>query len=144
MKGDYQTIKILTPTTNGFPWLAKLSGGLFGKQVDGAAFTMNTGDIPYILVHFDHQVRKMTLEVVEVGSGKSWHTAFHETYIGRNTSATGFFALSWDGATTAGNKTYTVPNGRYVLRMTIEKPLSDGAPNDFETWTSPEFSIVRP
>ena len=34
-KGDFQALQVLTPTANGFPWLAKRTGGVFTKQPRG-------------------------------------------------------------------------------------------------------------
>ena len=149
-KGDYQSITVLTPTANGFPWLARQVGPSLFK-VPGAppngntTFTMVGLDIPQVVLHLDHQSRMLRVEVVDAASGKSWHRAVEVEYFGRNTTATGIFALPFDGVTTAGNKEYTVPNGTYVLKMTVLKALGDEAnPAHTETWTSPSFTIARP
>jgi subtilisin family serine protease len=143
-KGDYQSIQVLTPTANGFPWLAKLNaaGTTFSNQPSGASYTMAGNDIPFILAHFDHQSRRVRLEVKDAVSGKSWHRAYDLDYFGRNSTATGFFDFPWDGMTTAGNKIHTVPNGQYVITMTVFKAL--GNDSDVETWTSPVITIARP
>ena len=39
-KGDYQSTQVLTPTANGFPWLASLAGTTYTNQPGGATFTM--------------------------------------------------------------------------------------------------------
>ena len=42
-------------------------------------------------------------------------------------------------------KTKTVPNGTYMLKLSVLKPLGD--PNnasDWETFTTPKFTIARP
>ena len=144
-RGDYQSIQVLVPTANGFPWLARLVGSNFVRQTTGATFTMASGDIPYMLVHLDHQSRRFRVEIVDAISGKSWHRAFDEEYMPRNSTATGFFAFDWDGETLGGGKTYTVPNGSYVMKLTVTKALGDAAdPAHTETWTSPVFNIARP
>lgn len=125
-KGDYQSIQVLTPTANNFPWLAKLAGSSLFNQAGGATYTLQGGDIPYFIVHLDHQSRKMMLEVFDT-AGKSWHRAYQQEYVGRNSAATSFFSFSWDGVTTAGNKTYTIPDGQYVIRLTVLKALGDSA-----------------
>src|SRR5262249_50126665 len=48
-KGDYQAIQVLTPTSNGYPWLAKKNGASFEDQREGATFTLKNGDVPYIV-----------------------------------------------------------------------------------------------
>ena len=69
--GDYQAIVALTPTPFGFPWLAKLVGPNLVNQPDGAAFTLVGDDVPFILFHLDHQVRKLKMEVINLVTGES-------------------------------------------------------------------------
>ena len=46
---------------------------------------------------------------------------------------------------TSGNKVYTVPDGRYIVKLTVRKALGDDAnPAHVETWTSPVITIDRP
>ncbi|HEY5802699.1 MAG TPA: S8 family serine peptidase [Lysobacter sp.] len=144
--GDYQLRQVLVPTANGFPWLAKLSGGFFNNQPAGASYTMVGDDIPFFLVHHDHQAREMRLDVYEAGSGKLWYTAYKEEFLGRNSTSTGFFAYSWDGITTKNkNKQLVVPNGSYVLRLYVLKALGDeNNPAHWEQWQSPVVTIARP
>jgi len=144
--GDYQSIQALAPTTYGFPWLAGLSGGIFYKVTapEDWTYTMAGGDIPYFLIHFDHQTALMRMEVFST-SGKAWHRAYQEEYLPRNSTATGFFAFPWDGKTLAGNKTYTVPDGEYIVKVSVLKALGDASnPADWEVWTSPVIVIDRP
>jgi hypothetical protein len=142
--GDYQARQVLVPTTFGFPWLAKLSGASYFNQPGGASYSMAGTDTPFFLIHFDHQPRLVRMEVVDV-SGKSWHRAFETEYLGRNSTATGFFAFGWDGVTTSGNKSYVVPNGRYVVKLSVLKALGDAAnPAHWERWDSPVVTVARP
>lgn len=144
-KGDYQSIQVLVPTASGFPLLAKQSGTSFIPQPAGATFTLQGTDIPFILVHLEHQVRELRLEVFDADTGKAWHRALSQNYVGHNSTATGFFSISWDGTTTSGNKAYQVPNGRYVVKMTVRKALGDDTnPAHVETWSSPVITIARP
>ncbi|HVF62759.1 MAG TPA: S8 family serine peptidase [Casimicrobiaceae bacterium] len=144
-KGDYQTIQVLTPTPAGFPWLAKLVGPSFFNQPGGATYTLVSDDVPFFLVHFDHQSRMFRAEVFDANTGKAWHRAFQFDYLGRNATATGFFALAWDGITTSGNKVHTVPDGQYVMKLSVLKALGDdNNPAHWETWTSPVITIDRP
>lgn len=144
-KGDYQSILVLNPTPAGFPWLAKFNGTHFFKQSAGASYTFENGDIPYILVHLDHQVRRLRAEVFDANTGKAWQRAFEFQYVGRNSAATSFFAISWDGLTTAGRRTITVPDGQYIIRLSVQKALGDDDnPAHWETWDSPSFIIDRP
>jgi hypothetical protein len=144
-KGDYQSIQVLVPTATGFPLLAKLAGSSYAPQSGGASYTLQGADIPFVLVHLEHQSRRVKMEVFDANTGKAWHDAFAQNYVGRNSSATGFFALSWDGSTAAGGKTYQVPNGQYVIKLTVLKALGDETnPAHVETWTSPVITIARP
>ena len=143
--GDYQARQVLVPTANGFPWLAKLSGSSYFNQPGGATYDMVGNNIPFFLIHLDHQSRRMRMNVVAAGSGKSWHRALEDEYLGRNSSATGFFAFTWDGITTAGNKSYIVPNGQYIVKLSVLKALGDeNNPAHWERWDSPVITIARP
>jgi len=144
-KGDYQSIPVLVPTSFGFPWLARLVGGSYVNQPGGATYTLASGDVPYFLLHLDHSVRRLRFEVFEAGSGRSWHRILDTEYVGRNSSATSFYAFSWDGATFAGKKVYRVPDGIYIVRVSVLKALGDDAnPAHWESWTSPLVTIDRP
>lgn len=144
-KGDYQSIQVLVPTSNNFPWLAKLVGSSYVNQPAGAAYSMAGTDIPFLLLHLDHQSRLLRFEVFDAVNGKAWQRAYQQEYVPRNSTATSFFAFPWDGLTTAGNRIYTVPNGQYVMKITVVKAL--GTPSDpahVEFWTSPVITIARP
>jgi len=144
-KGDYQSIPVIVPTANGFPWLAKLIGSSYVNQPGGATFNLAAGDIPYILLHLDHSVRRLRMEVFEATSGRAWHRLADMQYFTRNSAATSFYAFGWDGVTFAGKKLYTVPDGRYVVKLSVLKALGDDAnPAHWESWTSPVITIDRP
>jgi minor extracellular serine protease Vpr len=158
-KGDYQSIPVLT---GGFPYLTRLTSctpasllrgldcygtGSYSIVPAGTVFdfTNAINQTPNILVHLDHQVRRLRVEVFEANTNKAWHRAFELEYVGRNSGATSFFAFPWDGTTKGGNKTYVVPNGQYYFKLSIQKALGDdNNPAHWETWTSPMFVIARP
>lgn len=144
--GDYQAKQVLVPTTYGFPWLARLSGTTYYKLTGPAdwTFTMQGGDIPYFLVHLDHQARLLRIEIFSE-KGKAWHRAYNEEYLPRNSGATSFFAFPFDGTTVSGTRTYTVPDGTYYAVLSVLKANGDASnPAHWETWTSPLFVIDRP
>ncbi|MGY3267038.1 S8 family serine peptidase [Lysobacter sp. HA35] len=142
--GDYQARQVLVPTANGFPWLAKLTGSSYFNQPSGAAYTMAGNDIPFFLIHFDHQSAAIRMDVFDADSGRSWHSAFSTQFFGRNSSATGFYAFSWDGTTTQGGRAYTVPNGRYTVLLQVLKANGDSSnPAHWETWRSPVITVAR-
>ena len=141
-KGDYQSIQVLTPTAGGLPLLSRT--GLVSGKVPPASSTFTMADaanMPKVLVHLDHQARRLRIEVQDT-SGKSWHRALDLQYLSRNSTSTNFNAYTIDGTTVAGNKTYTLPNGTYTLTLSVQKAL--GGDGDWETWTSPAFTIARP
>ena len=152
-KGDYQSIQVLVPTANGFPWLASLSNGNFIKQPAGASYTLQGNDVPFFLVHLDHQSQRIEFEILEAATGQPVHPVFHDFIdlenVGRNSSATGFFSFSWDGTRLHSNggkgKTKEVPNGQYVVVLKVLKALGDANnPSHWETWTSPVVTLARP
>jgi hypothetical protein len=147
LKGDYQSLIAMAPTAVGFPWLVRLVDGTFeGQPPDETwTYTLADGDVPYVLAHFDYGVRKLLFEVFDANSGRWWFSFVDEDYLGRNETATGFYALPFDGTTFVGKKTFTVPDGTYVIRAFGLKPLGEAwDPADWETWTSPPFTIARP
>lgn len=144
--GDYQGIQVLTSGPYGFPWLALLYGGSYYQLTDPSdwTFTMQGNDIPFFLVHFDHQAQVFRMDIYSA-NGKSWKRAYNENYLPRNSTTTGFFAFPFDGTTFAGTKLYVVPDGEYYAVISVLKALGNpGNPADWETWTSPNFVIDRP
>jgi len=151
LKGDYQSFTVLTPTANGFPWLAKTTNGsTFSNNAAGVPYTMAGLDIPFFAIHLDHQSRRIRLEAFDAATGKAWHRVSDDEYVGRNSTATGFFAFAWDGTTFTGkgknlSQWRTAPNGRYVVKVSVLKALGDeDNPAHWETWTSPVITIARP
>ena len=154
-KGDYQSILAVTPTPNGFPWLAKVVGTSYVNQPSGATFTLEGADIPYFLVHFDHQVARLEMRIVDAATGLPVHPVFSnvfvEHYLPRNSTSTSFFAFPWDGTRSHDNGKGTldhrkvVANGTYKVILRALKALGDEAnPAHWETWTSPVITIARP
>ncbi len=147
--GDYQSIVHMSPTTFGFPWLARLVGTSYVKQSDGAVFTMQGDDIPYFLAHFDHQARGFRIEIYEAGTDWYWRRALQEEFLPRNSTTTSFYAFPFDGYTFSGfpplGNTIILPDGEYYAVLQTLKALGDERnAADWETWTSPVFVIDRP
>ena len=149
-KGDYQSTRVLTPTTLGLPWLAQWVVSDYFNRPTGGTYTMVGDDIPYVLLHLDHQSRRIRLEAFDAVSGKAWHRVSDDEYVTRNSTPGGFFSFPWDGNTFQGkgknaNQVIQVPNGRYVVKVSVLKALGDeNNPADWETWTSPTITIARP
>lgn len=150
-KGDYQSTQVLTPTANGFPWLASLAGATYtNRNATGWTYSMVGSDIPYFLMHLDHHSRRIRLEAFDAVTGQSWYRVSDDEYVTRNSTPGGFFAFTWDGTTFTGkgktaNQWYTAPNGQYIVKVSVLKALGDESnPAHWETWTSPVITIARP
>jgi minor extracellular serine protease Vpr len=159
LKGDYQSKPVLVPTAFGFPLIGRattciriVDGACIGGNytIPPAGYIYNLTSVfesPSILVHLDHQVRRLRVEVFDANTGRAWHRAFDLQYVGRNSTSTSFFALNWDGTTVRGNsgQVVVVPDGTYVLKLSVLKALGDDSnPAHWETWTSPAITIDRP
>jgi hypothetical protein len=143
--GDYQAIQVFTLT--GFPLLAELTPAGFVPLPAGGIFTMTGDDVPFILLHLNHQVANLKMEVIDATTGTSFDFADDEDFVGRNSQANSFFAFAWDGTTTRrpGGRLRTVPNGTYRIDLSILKALGDPRnPAHFERWSSPSITIARP
>jgi minor extracellular serine protease Vpr len=151
--GDYQHQQVLTSVgTTGFPWFAKLSGTTLTRvTADGQVFTLTGTDFPYLAFHLNIPARQFNVQV-ENADGSFVHPVHNyadaESFLPRNSSATSFFTFAWDGTRAqdnGNNKRKVLPNGTYKLKMSVLKPLGNPAnPADWETFTTPAFTIARP
>lgn len=146
-KGDYQGFPVLVPTTASppFPRLTKLVGTSFVPQPLGASYSLQGNDLPWIEFHVDHPVEVLRWEIFDASTGQPWHRALNEKFFPRNSGATSFFRVGWGGLTARGKQVLTVPNGVYVLKLSIKKALGDDEdPTHWESWTSPPITLARP
>jgi hypothetical protein len=142
-KGDYQEKVVLESTPYDFPWLARLEGDGYYREEEGATFTMADGDLPYVLIHLEHQASRLRIGVRPADGGPVSYF-LDEEYMGRNSTPTGFFAFSFDGIVMKGKKETVVPDGEYVIQVEVLKALGKEKDSDhWETWTSPVFTIER-
>lgn len=143
-KGDYQSIQVLNPGTNGFPWLATLNGTSYTRctAVAGCSYSLASSSTrPYILFHMAHFARYYKVEVLDNATGQSKGLIDEEEYLSRSASPAGFFTLSWDGTTSQGVQ----PNGVYRIRISVLKALGDSSnPAHWETWDSLPITVARP
>ena len=119
----------------------------------------STDEIPNLLIHFDHQVRHLELQIVDAATGKPVHPVFsnylERNFIARNglrPPAGGPFntdpntddvtAFPWDGTRMHDNGTGTpdhrkvVPDGQYKIVVKALKALGDPSnPAHWETYT---------
>jgi subtilisin family serine protease len=142
--GDYQDLTILAPTaTVPAPFIVDFNDALATPFTPQTVYTLaDLDNVPTIVVHLRHQARKLRVEARST-TGKMWHRAYDENYVIRNSSqgTTGYFVLPWDGTTIAGKKLYTVPDGDYVLRLSVLKAGSD---TEWESYTFAPITIDRP
>ncbi len=117
----------------------------------GDTFTLQGFDMPYILIHFDHQVQVFQVRIFNA-NGSPVHPvhnfALRQEYLPRNSTTTGFFAFAWDGTRLQDNgndKVKLVADGQYYLVVEALKANGDANnPAHWETWTSPVINIDRP
>jgi minor extracellular serine protease Vpr len=143
-KGDYQSVRALNPAASAFGNPILRPSLTFGANAS-VSFNPDAGEVAWIILHLDHAVRRLRMEVFDAHSGRAWHRAYEEEYRGRHGTAGGFTGFAWDGITVAGKRTHTVPNGDYIMKVSVLKALGDdNNPAHWETWTSPVITIARP
>ncbi len=144
-KGDYQAIQILTPTVKGYPWLIDQNKQ---NQATGATFTLQSGNSPAILAHFEHAARTVTMDVFEATKMKPYGRAMTDDYHAQDPAATGTTAADtfvWNGTTVLNKAILKVPNGKYVIKLSALKALGNASnPADWEVWTSPIITLNHP
>jgi len=147
-KGDYQSIQVLKPTATIYGQVPALVNR-YGL-VSSGPFTMVNYDYPIVLFHVNHPARLIRFEAIDAVTGRSWHRIWESDYIGRDLNPNGYYPLWWDGTTYVargnnGVQWYNVPNGRYVIKISVLKALGDATnPDHWETWSSPVVEIARP
>jgi minor extracellular serine protease Vpr len=170
-KGDYQSI-VAVPNA---PVVGKLRAPFIkAQQIYDAApanevWTLQSPDeIPNVLIHFDHQVRHLELQVVDAATGAPLHPVFSNIvvrdFVARNglrppvggpynTDANNddVTAFPWDGTRMHDNGAGTpdhrkaVPDGSYKIVVRALKAGGDPKnPAHWETWTTPTITIDRP
>jgi minor extracellular serine protease Vpr len=155
--GDYQAREILKdPNFGGSPPVIVPSS--FVDTSPSTPFSddhftfANADEIPYLWLHMDHQARELLVEVLAdpaAGPAKPSQvkfTAFAFDFMPRSSTATGYFALPWDGFVTDGKKKLMeIPDGEYVMRVSVLKPLTNrNDPASWEVELTNAFTIDRP
>jgi minor extracellular serine protease Vpr len=151
MVGDYQSVKVLTG--DGLPTLAQLDATGNLAPVSGhPVYTMQNFDYPFVLLHLDYPVSDLRLDIFRVG-WRGFLTPIAPNYrswvktgpAGKDPSYQYFY---FDGSYTtlgAKGKQFPIQNGTYVITITVTKALASGhSRGNYETWTSPTFSITQP
>jgi minor extracellular serine protease Vpr len=161
--GDYQSLPVLTGASCGLPAVFQVKAGsadpCLGPGISrlgagGAAFSLQGSDVPILLFHLNHQARRLNIQVFK-SDGSPVHPVFNyvtqQEFLGRNSAATTFFEFDWDGTRSQdngggnGDHRKAVPNGRYILKLSVLKALGNaGNPADWETFTTPPITLARP
>jgi minor extracellular serine protease Vpr len=161
--GDYQSLPVLTAANCGLPAVfqlrtgsadACLGAGISRLGATGATFTLQGSDVPILLFHLNHQVRTLNIQVFKA-DGSPVHPVFNyvtqQEFLGRNSAATTFFEFDWDGTRSHdngggnGDHRKVVPNGRYILKLSVLKALGNASNSaDWETFTTPPITLARP
>jgi minor extracellular serine protease Vpr len=165
-KGDYQSLPVLTGAGCNLPAVFQLKSGasdscpaLAGAPIQrlgasGGTFTMQGSDFPILLYHLNHQVRRLSIQVYKA-DGSPVHPVFNYAtqleYLPRNSAATSFFEFDWDGTRSQdngggnGDHRKVVPNGTYILKLSVLKALGDASnPAHWETYSTPPITLARP
>jgi hypothetical protein len=161
--GDYQSLPVLTAANCGLPAVfqlragsadACLGAGISRLGATGGTFTLQGSDVPILLFHLNHQVRTLNIQVFKA-DGSPVHPVFNyvtqQEFLGRNSAATAFFEFDWDGTRSNdngggnGDHRKVVPNGRYILKLSVLKALGNASNSaDWETFTTPPITLARP
>jgi hypothetical protein len=74
-----------------------------------------------------------------------------DDFLGRNSAAQTFFEFDWNGTRSQdngggnGDHRKVVPNGRYVLKLSVLKALGNASnAAAWETFTTPLITLARP
>ena len=104
-----------------------------------------------MLFHLNLPARKANIQI-ENADGSFVHPVFNyalkQEFLSRNGTTSAYFSVAWDGTRgqdNGNNKRKVVPNGTYMLKLSVLKPLGDeNNPADWETFTTPAFNVARP
>jgi minor extracellular serine protease Vpr len=161
--GDYQSLPALTSAGCSLPAVFQIragsgdgclrAAGIARLDATGATFTLRGNDFPILLFHLNHQVRKLNIQVFK-SDGSAVHPKFNyvtqQEFLGRNSGASTFFEFDWDGTRSHdngggnGDHRKAVPNGRYILKLSVLKALGNESNSaDWETFTTPPITLAR-
>jgi minor extracellular serine protease Vpr len=165
-KGDYQSIVALPNA----PVIGKQNAPFVnGDRTYVAApanevWTLASPDeVPNVLLHFNHQARRLELQVVNAADGKPLHPVFsnylERDFLARNETkpptggpyadSENVFAFPWDGtrlhSSGSKDKHKVVPDGEYKIVVKALKAGGDADnPAHWETHTTGTIKIDRP
>ncbi len=145
--GDFQDIEHLD-NLYGMPVIGYLDGEYFYFE-PGHVFTLEGGDVPYLLFHLDHQSPHVIVEVLNGMTGRRAYPIYSKIwdwdFFGRSSTSSSFWAEPWDGTRILWNRMINVPDGAYQLRVRVLKALGNPMnANDWEVRSTQMFIIDRP
>ncbi len=167
--GDYQALPLMLNEGSVFPTLATLSecgvfegvdcaaGGVWELAEAGQVYSMADGDVPTALVHLEHPARSLQVDIYHANAdgtrgdpaGVNPTYQVHD-YLGRDANPDAFGAFTWDGTLTGhgpgrtGGGVQTLPDGDYIMEITVLAALGDEAnPDHVENFTTPSFTVDR-
>jgi minor extracellular serine protease Vpr len=161
-KGDYQSLPVLTSAGCSLPAVFQIkpvaSDSCLGPGISrlgsaGATFTLRGSDFPILLFHLNHQARRLAVQIYKADGTpvqSTFNYATQAVFLGRNSTPTSFFEFDWDGTRSQdngggnGDHRKAVPNGRYILKLSVLKALGNPAnAADWESFTTPPITLAR-
>jgi subtilisin family serine protease len=102
-------------------------------------------DVPNYRLHLDFQSSKATFTVCDATGTTPLGEAMSFDNLPRNSTSTSFFAFGWDGFVGPTGARVQLPNGEYVVKLTVVRALGDpNNPAQLETATFAKVNIQRP
>jgi minor extracellular serine protease Vpr len=160
--GDYQAVQVLTGTRiaarqTGWTNVANVITPAFSTNLMNYRFTMgekpNPGgfghptftDVPNYELHFEIQPSRATFTAYDATGRTPLGEALSFDNLPRSSTGTTFFAFAWDGFVGPTGARTQLPNGEYVLKLTLVRALGDPAnPAHVESFTFAKVNIQRP
>ncbi|WP_182353474.1 S8 family serine peptidase [Flaviflexus huanghaiensis] len=129
-----------------------VSGGVYSWDSDEFVFTMEDGDVPYAVIHFENPVSYMKMEAFHAKADGTKgapvspdYNLVYESY--GEGAAPGIQVYPWDGTyrkSAESDQLLKALDSTYILEVTVVKGVgSIDNPDDVEVWTSEAFTIDR-
>jgi subtilisin family serine protease len=160
--GDYQAVPVLTGVRaaarqTGWVNMTNVITPTFSPDLTGYRFTMgekpNPGgfghptftDVPNYELHLDVQSSRATFTAYDATGATPLGEAMSFDNLPRNSTSMSFFAFAWDGFVGPTGERTQLPNGEYVVKLTLVRGLGDpDNPAHVETATFAKVNIQRP
>ncbi|AZN29145.1 peptidase S8 [Flaviflexus salsibiostraticola] len=129
-----------------------VSEGLYSWDTDEFVFSMENGDVPYAIIHFENPVSYMKMEAFHATAdgtkGAPVSPDYSLVYESHGEGAVpGIQVYPWDGTyrkSAESDQLLNALDGSYILEVTVVKGTGSlSNPDDVEVWTSEAFTIDR-